>query len=265
MAQPAPPAMALGSKLNLFCDLINFIVDLSTYKWGYGLFAPWASFLSIFSFLRPSILISGSGTGSKVKLHCMYCNKSGHVESVCFTKKKTNNTSNKTTPTDHASATFTFTSVNEQSKNKHNENDNCYFVVDCGATCHIINEESLFTSYDDTFEPKRHFIELAGGLRSNELAVARGNAELTLIYSRGNTANVISKDALLAPNFPVSLFSVRAATDAGAKVAFRKGAAELIAKDTYFKLVRRSQFYFLPTNAVTSAHTTTLNELHQDT
>ena len=122
----------------------------------------------------------------------------------------------------------------------------------------------MFTSYDDTFDPKHHFIELADGRRSNDLAIARGDAKFTLRDTHGNTADVILKGALLAPKFPTSLFSVRAATDAGAEVVFIKGAAELIAKGTHFRLIRQGQLYFLPTSDITSAHITrTLNDWHR--
>ena len=75
---------------------------------------------------------------------------------------------------------------------------------------------------------------------------------------------MILKNALLAPDFPTSLFSVRAATDAGAKGVFSKGATKLIAQDTCFELIRRGNLYFLPTNAMTSAHVTrTLGHWHR--
>ena len=201
---------------------------------------------------------------SKAKLHCTYCNKSGHTESVCFTKKRQTSAKTSTAQSSTNHETYSFTAINESSSNYQEECDNCYLLVDCGATCHIINNVNMFTSYDDTFEPKHHFIELADGRRSNDLAIARGDAEFTLRDTCGNTANVILKGALLAPKFPTSLFSVRAATDAGAEVVFLKGAAELIAKGTHFRLIRRGQLYFLPTDAMTSAHVTrTLNDWHR--
>jgi len=46
----------------LTCDLITFTFDLLTSKWGHGSPVSRASFLPIFSFLRPSILDLGSST-----------------------------------------------------------------------------------------------------------------------------------------------------------------------------------------------------------
>ena len=182
---------------------------------------------------------------SKSKLQCTYCHKPGHVESVCFTKKRNTGNSNKVTPTDHH-ATATFFTASEQSV-INNKQNNFNILVDCGATCHILNDANLFTSYDNTFDPKRHVIEVADGRRSSEIAVARGSGKVTLVDSHGNTATVILKDALLAPKFPTSLFSVPAATDSGARIIFRKGAAELTIQNTRFKFIQRGHLYFLPT------------------
>jgi len=119
----------------------------------------------------------------------------------------------------------------------------------------------MFTSYDDTLQPEHQYIELADGRRSNQLAIARGNAKFTLTDTNGNAAAIILINALLAPKFPTSLFSVRAATDAGAKLVFSKGAAELTIQNTHFRLERRGQLFFLSTNAITYANTTrTLRE-----
>jgi hypothetical protein len=88
----------------------------------------------------------------------------------------------------------------------------------------MVNDENMFVSYDNTLEPKKHATELADGYRSNEMAKAKGNAKLTLVDAHGNLCDVTLKDALLAPKFPTSLFSVRSATDTRAKIIFSKGA-----------------------------------------
>ena len=45
-----------------FSGLMTLSFDLSIYKWGHGSPVSWASTLSIFSFLRPSLLDLGSDT-----------------------------------------------------------------------------------------------------------------------------------------------------------------------------------------------------------
>lgn len=36
-------------------------------------------------------------------------------------------------------------------------------MVDCGATSHIITEKNKFTRFGESFDPKKHYIELADG------------------------------------------------------------------------------------------------------
>ena len=98
----------------------------------------------------------------RAKLHCTYCNKQGHSENVCFAKKR-NSSANARKPhtvRHQASTTFTMT-VNEQSNNKYSQYNDSYLLVDCDATCHIINNPNMFISYDDTFQPDCHYIEFA--------------------------------------------------------------------------------------------------------
>ena len=107
-------------------------------------------------------------------------------------------------------------------------------------------------------------MELADGRRSNELAKARGCAKYTLVDTNGNRCCITLKNALLAPDFPTSLFSVHAATNAGAKVTFTKSQASLTKENTQFEFLKRGQLYFLPTGADDSSAfgAKTLNEWH---
>jgi hypothetical protein len=196
---------------------------------------------------------------NKTKLHCSYCDKPGHTESVCF-KKKREGIKSQTTSSNHASASFSF----KVSENGHvGVHGNC-LLVDCGATSHIVNSADVFVSYDKSFEPKHHFIELADGRRSNNIAIARGDAKFCIVDTHGIQHDITLRNSLLAPEFPTSLFSVRAATDSGAKVIFSKGEAKLIANDTQFNIVKHGQLYFLHTGTPTSACTTrTLVEWHR--
>ena len=111
-------------------------------------------------------------------------------------------------------------------------------LVDCGATCRVINSKHYFLTVDQPFDPKTHFIELATGRRSHELAEARGTAQCTITDSNGIKHKVMLQDALFVPDFPISLFSVRSATDHGAYVTFTKGSANLTSSNTTFEFIR---------------------------
>ena len=141
---------------------------------------------------------------SKSKLRCDFCKKQGHIEAVCLQKKSTSAC---------VSSQFTFT-TNTCATEMDTKMDK--ILVDCWATCHVINSKHYFLTFDQSFDPKTHFIELADGRRSNELAKARGTAQCTITDSNGIEHKVMLQDALFVPDFPVSLFSVRSATDHGA-------------------------------------------------
>ena len=215
---------------------------------------------------------------SKAKLQCGYCGKQGHVESVCFKKKSANqntpqsNTSaNTSTTSDPSSFSFTVstdiktndTVVLHASASSKSIKEK--LLVDCGATCHIVNDASRFVSYDNSFDATKHYIELADGRCSNELAIAKGDAIYTIMNSNGKPCNITLTNALLAPKFPTSLFSVRAATDAGASVTFAKDIAQLTHGSTQFNIVKEGQLYFLPSGMYnsTTTHTATVRTLDE--
>lgn len=85
-------------------------------------------------------------------------------------------------------------------------------LVDCGATSHIITDETKFVSIDESFQPEKHFIELADGKRFNNLALKRGDVMLSLIDLYKRRVKATSKIALYIPLFPQNIFSMQAAT-----------------------------------------------------
>ena len=188
---------------------------------------------------------------TKGKLYCNHCKKPGHMEKVCFAKKKSREKSS--VQTEHVSSTnSTSYSFTMQDRVMASYNSNA-LLVDCGATCHVVNNEALLVSRDDTFEPHKHFLQLADGSRTNDLVTARGDAQMTIFDSKGNPTNIILKNALLAPSFPLCLFSVRAATDAGASVIFQKQHAELSVSGVQFPIVQLGRLYFLSTSNQSAA------------
>ena len=79
-------------------------------------------------------------------------------------------------------------------------------LVDCGATTHIINDESKFSKFDDKFAPEKHYIELADGTRSNNVALKRGDVEITIMDTTGKCVNARLKNALYIPTYPQNIF-----------------------------------------------------------
>lgn len=58
------------------------------------------------------------------------------------------------------------------------------FLVECDATTHTINYDSYFVFIDDNFNPYGHFIELADGTRSNNVAKKRGTVVSSFVLKR---------------------------------------------------------------------------------
>ena len=64
------------------------------------------------------------------------------------------------------------------------EPENVNLLVDCVATKHI-NDESKFVFFEN-FNPNDHYIELADGSRTNNVAMKKGTAKLYLQDTDGN-------------------------------------------------------------------------------
>ncbi|PIK57781.1 hypothetical protein BSL78_05307 [Apostichopus japonicus] len=137
-------------------------------------------------------------------------------------------------------------------------------LVDCGATTHIINDESKFVRFEDNFNPSDHYIELADGSRNNNVAIKRGDAQISLVDSTGNTQTAILENALYVPSFKQNIFSVQAATEKGASVQFKPNAAELVSPEgTKFNIERNGRLYYLNNTISNKIASHTLKEWHE--
>ena len=65
---------------------------------------------------------------------------------------------------------------------------------------HIIKDISKFKTFDDSFQPDNHFIELADGTRTKSVALKQGDAEICLVNMDGNHVTVSLKRALYIPS-----------------------------------------------------------------
>jgi len=117
-------------------------------------------------------------------------------------------------------------------------------LVDCGTTAHIITDKSRFIPFDESFRPDKHYIELANGTKSNNVAFARGDVSIRNVD--GRYFNVLLTNALYIPSYPQNIFSVQAATTKGASVIFEPDHAHLIYKDgTKFDIQKHGKLYYL--------------------
>ena len=124
-------------------------------------------------------------SGRKPKMWCSFCQRANHTDRTCRRKKGASKDSSRYVNSDvngdsGGCHSFVFLSTEETPNNPKNT-----LLVDCGATAHIITDQSYFVGYDRNFQKANHFIELADGTRSNNVALKRGNAVMMLTDVKG--------------------------------------------------------------------------------
>ncbi|CAM1301865.1 Uncharacterised protein r2_g1167 [Pycnogonum litorale] len=182
------------------------------------------------------------GGTRKKRMWCHHCESETHNSASCRRREKHDKA--KQTSDESDGRTFVF-------KNKDCDVGTTGYslLVDCGATSHIITDESKFIRFDDSFSPSQHFIELANGTRSNSVALKKGDASVNLVDSNRNCTSATLKGALYIPSYPHDIFSVQAAAERGATVNFRPTSAELSYKDgTTFNIEKCGKLYYLRTS-----------------
>lgn len=95
-------------------------------------------------------------------------------------------------------------------------------MVDAGATSHIVSDITKFRSFDSSFQPENHSVELADGTKCSGMAQQRGTAVIYLIDDAGKQHTAQLRDALYMPSYPHDIFSVARATNGRATVIFKK-------------------------------------------
>ena len=97
-------------------------------------------------------------------------------------------------------------------------------MVDAGATSHIVNDIAKFKSFDNTFQPDTHSIELADqGTECSGMAQRRGTAVIYLLDNEGRQQRTKLQEAMYMLTYPHKIFSVARATNGGVTVTFKKG------------------------------------------
>lgn len=209
---------------------------------------------------------------------CYTCGTAGHKSSNCEKKKgrwcsicrnKTHNTSKCRKKKDSANKasskgedhSFAFKASDTKSNLEASSNT---FLVDCGATTHMVNDRSLFIDFDPTFEPRNHYVELADGATVDGVAKEKGTIVTKLRTSDNEFVEVKLRNVLYIPDFPHCIFSVKSATTFGSTVIFSENRNELIAPNgTVFPFVEDKRLYYLCKSAVSSKRSESLQTWHR--
>ena len=153
------------------------------------------------------------------------CKSRSHDTKVC--RKKGDTVSNFSQEEEHTVNYYFKVGIEPNVEIPCNENVN--LLVDCGATTHIVNDLAQFICFDKDFNPDEHYIELADGSRSNNIALKKGIAKVTLQGTNGKAYNIGLENCLYIPSNKQNIFSVHAAK--GASVEFSNNVSSLTKKD----------------------------------
>ena len=192
---------------------------------------------------------------SRKKPWCGICRASSHNEKNC---RKRNKDNVNTTADGEKHVIFTLNTTVQKTP------CNSLFLVDSGASKHVMNDLRYFTSFDTDFDPKGHFVELADGSRTYGVAEKRGTVTINLTDHEGNIIEVKLYGVLYIPSYPQWIFSVRAATENGAVVIFEGNSATIISSGGLkFPVSMKEKLYYLCKSDVSSKQSSTLRNWHQ--
>ena len=152
----------------------------------------------------------------KKKRWCDICKSNTHQTEKCRKKNHATKSVKEEDDDEGKQPNFVFqVGINVTSEHRVNG-----LLVDCGATTYIVHELDKFIRFDKHFNPQNHYIELADGSRSNNVALKKGDACVQLSDVDGNVHKAILTNALYVPSYRQSIFSVQAATSKGATSCF---------------------------------------------
>ena len=100
------------------------------------------------------------------------------------------------------------------------------WIIDSGATCHMCNDKTLFTSFENPDKPQE--VSLGDGHVSK--AVAQGVVLLEMKLPGGKTRKCKLVDVLYVPKLSYSLLSVSKAGESGKTTKFNETGCQILSK-----------------------------------
>ena len=193
----------------------------------------------------------------KKKLRCHFCNKPGHFKKDCEelaklrgqakpvqVKKKKKMGAFKVTFTqddDSTDSESTGLVVQHALSSKYNA-PNCW-ILDSGATCHMCNQEMLFSDFQRLQKPLNVVIGDGRSLQATGL----GSVVLKMKLPNGMSKPCTLHNVLLVPSLAYNLLSVTSASKKGKIVTFSKMKCEIRDNESSLLAVgrREGSLYYL--------------------
>ncbi|MEE4247441.1 MAG: reverse transcriptase domain-containing protein [Kangiellaceae bacterium] len=182
---------------------------------------------------------------SKKNRWCTNCNSNTHDSAYC---RKTN----------HSRSAKDNVAANEESLHVFNvtgeletgvKPEKVSFLVDSGATSHIVHDQSIFIEMYN-FDATKHILELADGTRCTEVVKGKGKVSFHLNDTKGVRHEIILENTLYVPSYSQNIFSVKAGVCRGLEVNFAQDRCLLSIAGSTFEIYERGRLYYL--NSVNS-------------
>ena len=137
-------------------------------------------------------------------------------------------------------------------------------LVDSGCTAHIEKNQQRFGTFEKSFDPRHHFIELADGQKQDGLVQGMGAVTNTIKDQDGTPQNIVLKDALYIPNFKHGILSVWKTIQHGHSITFAPNGSTLTTKDgKTFDIVEKNKLFYLRRGKpATDTQTDKFNKVH---
>ena len=193
----------------------------------------------------------------KKKLRCHFCNKPGHFKRDCeelaklkgqakpvHVKKKTKMGAFKVTFTqDDDSTDSESTGLVVQHALSSECNAPNRWILDSGATCHMCNQETLFSD----FQRLQKTLNVVLGDGRSLQAIGQGSVVLEMKLPNGKNKACTLHNVLLAPSLAYNLLSVTSASNKGKVVTFSKSKCEIRDNESNLLAVgqREGSLYYL--------------------
>lgn len=167
-------------------------------------------------------------------ISCDHCGRRNHLKKDCYFYKKTINQpknqpsnniqyveTNSNQDQDQEQGSFAFMFMEDGSMSDRSNNDtNITFLLDSGATDHVVNTNNMFTTYEELSPPLKIGVAKNG---VSVLAVGKGSINITTNMGvEGRLDNV-----LYSPELPQNLLSVNRIQAAGMTVIFDNQGASV--------------------------------------